>query len=269
MNDIKNNIMKAIKADEVTMRSRLFFMTRTALWLSGILVVLSATLFLGSFVIFLLRGNGLLEVAHFGTPGIVAVLFSLPWLTILGVIILAVTLEILAKHFAFVYKKPLVYSLLGVLLVIILGAVLVAQSSIHERVFELNREHPLPGVGPLYEGAMRDIDDVRIGIIQSIDEDSLVLVTRGGETFEIVLTPETRMPPRPLSEGEVVVVMTDESSEVGTTTALGLRPLDKERTLLPRHDRGGSRPDEQGIPPIPPSEIYWRIDLKRAFFRRR
>jgi hypothetical protein len=243
MDNIKDTIMSSIKANRVPMRSRLHFFLRGMLWVGGIIVTTAVALFLVSFTIFVLRGNGLFEVPHFGMRGLIPLLFSLPWLIVLGIVFLVGVLEVLGTQFAFVYRRPLVYSILGITLATVLGGALIAQSTLHERMFAANQEHRVPGFGPLYDRALRDRTDVHVGTITALTPYYIEIETRNGTTTRIATTSETRMPPTPFTLGDVVVVMGEEKD--ATITALGIRPLDKQRALFPRKDR-------RTLPPPPP-----------------
>lgn len=228
MKNLKHNIMGAIKADQVRMHSRLYFLARSALWLVSILLAFAVALFLLSFAIFMLRGNGLLATPTFGMPGLIPLIFSLPWLIGLAILMLVVVIEILGSQFALVYKRPLVYSVLGVLAATTLGASAIAHTTVHERMFRLGREGKLPSFGAhFYEKALRERPDVHVGEIVSVGE-QLVIETRTGSTTTVIITEETRRPPT-LRLGETVVVFGEMTGE--TVTAFGIKPVPKERVL--------------------------------------
>ncbi len=227
--------MAAIKGDRVRMRSRLHFFLTGALWVIGIVVATAVTLFLVSFIIFVLRGNGLFETSHFGMRGLVPLLFSLPWLIMFGIVFLVGILEVLGAQFALVYRRPLVYSLLGITLAVVSGGALIAQSTLHERIFAANQEHRVPGFGPLYDRALRDRPDVHVGTITALSPTYLEIETRNGTTTRIATTSETHMPPVPFVLGDVVVVMGEQHN--ATITAFGIRPFNKDRALFPQHRR--------------------------------
>jgi hypothetical protein len=237
--------MGHIKEDRVHMRSRLHFFLKGTLWVSGVIVSALVALFLVSFAIFVLRGNGLFEVPHFGVRGLVPLLFSLPWLIVLGIVLLVGILEVLGRRFALVYRRPLVYSVLGITIATVLGGTLIAQSTIHERMFAANQERRVPGFGRLYESALRDRTDVHVGTITALTDSYLEIETRGGSITRIATTSETRMSPLPFIIGDVVVVLGEQNN--ATITALGIRPFDKNRALFPRRGH---------MPPPPPEPLH-------------
>lgn len=226
-----HTIMQAIRGDTVRMRSRLHHAIVGALWIGVGTLLVSTALFLVSFGIFVMRGNGLFATVHFGPRGFITLLTTLPWLILISTVGIVVLLEILASRFSCVYKRPLIYSLFGALLLVVLGGTLIAHSTVHETLLRMHQVRPMPGIGPLYDSAIRTIDDVQIGTIVAYNTESVTIETRDGDVLRIQIQEETRLPPVPLREKLTVVVLLDHD---GTTpTALGIRPLKPERTLYP------------------------------------
>ncbi len=224
-------IMQAIRGDTVRMRSRLHYAVRGALWVGAGILLVSTALFLVSFGIFVMRGNGFLAAVHFGPRGILTLLTTLPWFILLSTVGIVALLEILASRFSFVYKRPLIYSLLGALVTVVLGGTLIAYSTVHETVLRMHQAHPMLGVGPLYDSAIRTTTDVHIGTITAYDTESVTIETRDGKMLRIQIDEETRLPRIPLTEKLTIVVLLDRNNN--TPTALGIRPLKPERTLYP------------------------------------
>ncbi len=234
MNNLKHTVMNTIKAGNVSMHSRMHFIIRSTLLITGFVLLFAASLFLVSFVIFLLRTNGLLGIAHFGMDALGSLLFSLPWLILLLAVLVFITLELLASHFSFVYKRPLVYSILGGSVVVVCGGVLIAHSTIHEQMFRLNELRPIPGINYMYKQALFTPEGVLVGIISSSSSSFIDIDTRGGSSTRVTVLEKTRRPPMPFAVGDAVVVMT--KKENGSITAIGIRPIEKQRALLHKKD---------------------------------
>ena len=89
---MKNDVLKAIQAGQVKMRPKWQFITKAALMVLGVVLAALATLYLVSFIVFILRQTGVLFVPAFG-PGAFGVFFmSLPWLLILLAAVFDITL---------------------------------------------------------------------------------------------------------------------------------------------------------------------------------
>lgn len=234
MNTLKQAVMKTIEAGNISMHSKMHFIIRGILLVAGLVLLLAISLFLVSFVVFLLRSNGLLGITHFGFEGMGTFLFSLPWLILLVAVLVFITLELLASHFSFVYKRPLIYSILGGSIVVVFGGVLIAHSTIHEQMFRLNEMRPLPGINFIYKQALFTPEGVFVGIISTSSNSFIELDTRNGSSTRITVLERTRRPPTAFMAGDAVVVMT--KKENGVISAIGIRPIEKERALLHKRD---------------------------------
>lgn len=234
MNNLKQAVMDTIKTGNVSMHSRMHFVIRGTLLVAGFVLLLAISLFLVSFVVFLLRTNGLLGIAHFGMDGLPSLLFSLPWVILLLVVVVFITLELLASHFSFVYKRPLVYSILGGGVVVVCGGVLIAHSTIHEQMFRLNESRPIPGINYMYKQALFTPEGVLVGVISSSSTSFIDITARNGSSTRVIVLEKTRKPPVPFTTGDAVVVMT--RNENGAITAIGIRPIEKNRALLHKKD---------------------------------
>ena len=235
MNTLKQAVMKTIEAGSVSMHSRMHFIIRGMLSVAGLIFLLGVSLFLVSFIVFLLRANGLLSIAHFGIEGAGPLLFSLPWVVLLGAVLVFVMLELLASHFSFVYKRPLIYSILGGGVVVVFGGVLIAHSTIHEQMFRFNEMRPLPGINYIYRQALFTPEGVFVGVISTSSNSFIDIDTRNGSSTRINILERTRRPSTAFMAGDAVVVMT--KKENGVISAIGIRPIEKNRALLHKKDR--------------------------------
>ena len=244
LDTMKEKVLTAIETRNVSMRSRSYFLIRTALWIAGTLLVFVLTLYLTSFAAFVFRGNGLHLLPQLGPQGWGTLLLSLPWLVLLSLFVVFVILQILSTHFSFVYKRPLVHTILGSIFILVIGSVAIAQTALHERAYRLSEEGRLPFGGPLYSGAMHDRDDMHIGTITTLTDSSFILAHRNGETYHVIITDTTRLPRRTLENGDVVIVLGDDEDDV--ITAFGIRPFRPGDALLP--PRHGNTPGERLMP---------------------
>lgn len=260
--DLKHTIMDAIRTNRVTMLSRTHFFARTGLLLAATGLVLTIGIFLVSFIHFVLRDNGLLELAQFGPPGFLLFVGELPWFGLVFAITTIVFLEILASRFSLVYKRPLVYSLVASAVVIIAGGVLLARTSLHESAFRLSHEGKLPGIGLLYKDVLHEAPQITIGTVTAISEkNSVALLIRDGSTTTVDISSKTRLPAQEIQLGDVIVVFGPYASS--TIHALGIRPFDPKRVIFPRARRPEGFSDQ--IPPhmrtLPPHEIPERVPV--------
>jgi hypothetical protein len=225
---LKEQILQQISDGQTKMRPRSYFIVRGTLLAVGTVVMTLTLLYTISLIVFVTQLNGASELPAFGLQGIAPFIFSLPWILIGACLIAMVILELLVHHYAFAYRKPLVYSLIGVFVVTILGSMVVARFRLHEQLFEFAQEERLPLAGPFY----RDYDrhrphNIYPGIIATLNENGFNLITRQAETFTIIVNEQTAVPAGWIwHQGDMVVVLG--SGDDQEITALGIRPWHSE-----------------------------------------
>lgn len=227
LKNFRDTVLNTIQTDKVTMHSRYYFLARTALWVLGIILAFGTALFLLSFVAFVFQGNGLYLLPQLGFRGFTVLFMSLPWLLLLLIFMVFVVLQVLSTHFAFVYKRPLIHTILGSIFLIIIGSALIAHTPLHDRAYTLSNQQKLPIAGSFYRDAVRDKNDVHIGTIENLTETSFTLHARGGEIYTVFVSDDTRKPPMVLGDGAVVMVLGVEKE--GAIQAHGIRPFDDMR----------------------------------------
>ncbi len=223
---IRDKVLETIRNGEVKMYPRWRFILKTGLLITGGLLLFLSLLYLISFILFITHRNGVWFAPVFGFKGVRSSFLSLPWLLILISILFILILELLVRRYSFAYKKPLLYSVVGIILFTIIGGGLLASTPFHEGLFEKAREDRLPITGLLYRRfGMSHSQNINSGTIQSITENGFIMTTPGGEKLEVAVTPETRLPYGfNFAEGNLVVVFGER--EDGKIEALGVRKID-------------------------------------------
>lgn len=233
MKDLRESINAAIRSGRATMRPRWHFLLHVALIILGLFLALLLAIYLLLLAVLLLHDSGLLFVPFFGVMGILEFLTSAPWLIFFGALVFLVVLEVLVRNFAFAYRRPLLYSLGGLTIVVILGTAtlyIVVPVHILDRVMAQGRSLHTP---PAH---------VHPGEIIAINEDGFILRARNNEDVVVIVFPETRFPAGiDLREGDHIVVMGERSAS-GTIAAMGVRRMD-DGDRPARHNRGWMHPD--------------------------
>ncbi len=221
----REEILEAIRKGRVKMRPRWHFVLRALLAALGAIILLLALLYLASFVIFVLHRTGAWFVPAFGLRGLYVFLLSMPWLLILLSLVFAAILEILVRHYAFAYRRPLLYSVLGILLVAVAGGLMVAGTPFHGRMSRYAEENRLPVAGRFYrEFGRRPFREVHSGKVASVEREGFALRDIRGEILNIVITPRTRLPyGMDFSVGDSVVVFGVRDD--GRVQAFGVREV--------------------------------------------
>lgn len=227
-----SEILERIKKGEVKMKTKQYFFLKSALLIIVFVVVFLITLFCVSLIAFSLKSNGLYALPQFGAHGSWLFFKSIPWLLILLVFGMAVILEILAKHFKFIYKHPLLYSLISLLVIVSILGTIIENTEIHERIFERMENQPLPVANLVYKRYGDNLPEtVYIGLISSTTQSGFIIKPRCCEDYIILVNDETRLPLNKMFKtGDVIMVIGDKNEE-NVVTAEGIRPAVKPHRL--------------------------------------
>lgn len=142
-----------IRAGEVSMRPKAYFLAKAALVLCVALAVTIVSILIASFLIFTLRVTGNDALLSFGPRGIELFLLVFPWPLLLIDLALVALLRFLLARFRFAYRSPLVYFVIALLVVLGTGALALEQGEFHDRRFEEAERGELPGfIERAYEG---------------------------------------------------------------------------------------------------------------------
>ncbi len=205
-NSIHNKVLSDIESGKIKMRPKWHYILRGTLLFLGVTLVVLALLFFGSLLVFSLRRNGSFYLPAFGFREFI---FDLPWLIIALSIIFIVILEILVRKFSFAYKRPLLYSIIGVLLLVALGGVLIDRTGFHEGLYNRAGKNPFPfGKGlyrmPLMRGQGRAI----LGIITEKTNNGFKMLDMENETLNVTVSKKTRYPlGSDFEKGDAVMVL--------------------------------------------------------------
>lgn len=245
---IRDKVLAAVRGGQVKMRPRWHFFLRAALAVAGVIIIFLSLLSIVSFIIFALQQSGVWFLPIFGLRGLRAFLVSLPWLLVAVSVVFIIILEVLVERYSFAYLRPLLYSVLGIVIFVILGGFMVARTSLHHGLFRQAEGNRLPFAGPMYRefGAPR-FRNIHFGIVTEVANGSFHIRTRRGETINIIVTPETRFPLGVgIAEGDLVVVFGERDDD--TVRAFGVRKVDDKFEENSR-ERGGLR--RYHLPPYP------------------
>jgi len=227
---LRSRVIDAIENRRVMMRPRWHFVLLFLLRATGLVVAFLGLLYLISFILFVLRHSGLLFTPLFGFGGLYRLLFSLPWILVFFSLFFLVVLEVLVRRYAFAYRRPLVYSILGIFVLVFLGGIIVVQTSFHSRLLRYAREERLPVAGFFYR-AFTGVQPEHVfrGYVLEKTKDGLIIEGSRGVRDAIRITPQTRLPfGGDFDGGDVVIVF---GNRIATTTisAIGIKKVADDR----------------------------------------
>lgn len=247
MNDIKNAILEKIQRGEVSMRPRWHFVLHTAFLVVGALIAAVLSIYLASFILYALMKSGLVFAPQFGAHGFMFFVASTPWILIGLVGVFLGILYLLVTKFSWSYRQPLIYSLIGVVLLVIAASSFIQYMEFHSRVRDYAERNGVPGIVPFFERlehmAGRHPEGVTQGTITETIERGFMLESDKGQ-FEVIVSDGTRhAPDMTFAEGTEVFVFGEVEGD--TIEAFGVRSGND----MPLHRGKGGRDGVRGPRP--------------------
>ncbi len=236
LESLGSRVIEKIRKENISMHSRLYFVIRSCMWILSTTFVFAVIVYLFSLLIFIFRSNALMELFCFGPRGWIVLISSMPWILILIVLILIVILEFLSSRFSFIYKRPLIYSLLGLIVLLVAGGSLLANTTLHHRATALSRDGRLPIAGNMYKNyTLRHHNDTHIGTVKSLDKNTFRINTRMGDAITVLMQDNTKIPRDfILKNGNQVMIIGKRNAD--TVNVDGICPIPRDRELLHYRD---------------------------------
>lgn len=150
INNIKEKILNFIHKDEVKMKPRGYFIFKSILQIVSVFLVFIATLYLASFISLILKEKEVFKTFGIRPNELSHFIYAVPWMIVFLSLVLLVVLEILTRKFAFVYKKPVAYSLFAIIILVLSIGFLLNKI---DREFRFARfgEGKAPILGPMHK----------------------------------------------------------------------------------------------------------------------
>lgn len=180
-----------------SIKPRWYFVLLGTLAIIGTLLLMCLTLFLMSFVFFILNQESIGFVPTFGIAGALAVLFSLPWIIILLIVIFVIVLEMFLRHISFAYRRPLIYSLAAIIVLTVFGGLAIARTTLHETLMERAEMSTFPLVRPLYRHYREKPPSAELnwGRIGNTTTEGFILEHPQRPPLIIIITEQTQLAP--------------------------------------------------------------------------
>lgn len=230
-------VLNEIKNDQIKMRPRVYFILKGILIVFSVFLVAFFALYLTSFILFALRASGVWYLPSFGLYGLRSSFILLPWLLILIAIILLIILEILVKHFSFAYHRPILYSILGILIFTLSGNFIIEKAQFHPRLFQKAQEDHLPVMGKFYRNL--DIEkshNVCRGIVLDITNNSFQIKTPRGKILNVNITSETQFPNgTDIKKDDIIIILGERDND--KIQAIGIRKINDDLNFFPRGNK--------------------------------
>ncbi len=229
MNNLKNNILNKIKSGEVDMKPHWHFVLKSLLLILGIIVAVLLTVYILSFIHFFLSQSGVGFLPLYGFRGVSLFVMDSPWLLVASVGGLIVVLHLLIQKYSFIFRQPLVYSLLAIIILVLFGSYAIEQTQFHSSMRELSQNQR----GPVLKSFYKDIDssrpkNVTFGTITEVTNDGFLLYSDIDEVLKVVLSNTTKQKPGAEYFVDDVVWVFGNRKNNNTIMAIGVRPATVE-----------------------------------------
>jgi len=209
---IQQEVLDAIASGRVKMRSKWYFALQTVLAITGGVIVGIFLVYIGGLILFLLLRSGAIYAPGLGFSGWYIFLRSLPWLLILLSLVFLLVLVILINHFSFSYQRPLLYSLLGILFIVVVASLVFAFVPASGAFLDYNNPPFLGGYYASYGAG--ELTDVHRGEIVALADNGFILAGVSGETSTVLfgqsMATDTVLG---LQDGDLVVVFGDRDQD--------------------------------------------------------
>jgi hypothetical protein len=150
---------------------------------------------------------------------------SLPWMLIGFAALFMIILEVLVRRYAFAYRRPLVYSVVTIMGVVVAGGFFVAATPLHHSLFISAQQHHFPLGEPLYRHfGEQEFSNIIRGRVVATTTDGFIVNNRMGMPLQVFVASTTQFPyGREFMPGQMVVIFGDRSST--TVQAIGVRTI--------------------------------------------
>ncbi len=190
---IEKNILSKIERGEVKMKSKSYFIFRSVLAVFSLLLLTLFLFYIGSLIMFVLRTNDIFLLRGMGFKGIRAIFISFPWYLVFLSFFLIILVQVFGSKYPVVYRRPLLYSFVIILLFSIIGSVLIEMSSVHHYFFKRAQKQEMF----LGSGMYRNLGDIDLsyrhsGVVLSIDGLDIVIKEDSEKILRVEITRDTR-----------------------------------------------------------------------------
>ncbi len=229
-------IREEIKQHNLRMKPKVYFLLKNILVFLFLFAFIFLVVFIASFVIFTIEKTNILNLYNYGWGGIKELFSIIPWILFVLILLLWLGIEIIAKKFALVYRRPLIVTFIVIVSLTFIIAFGFNKCSLHKRLFNKAKRAHIPLLVPFYNLYWTKYDyKVYLGEIVTIQNDYLKLSSKG-QKIEFYLRPNTKICGE-LKEGEKVIVF----AKTSTSEDRHYLSIEKIKTVNAKGCRFGSK----------------------------
>jgi hypothetical protein len=140
------------------MKPKWFFVLKSILNVLFISIVFLIVVYFVSFISLVLRERLALGF-HPGMIGWGKFLFAMPWLIVMLALVMLLVLEVLVRKYAFVYRRPVAYTVFFSVLAIVFITLLLPKIDRKERLPRFGEDPRIPVFGPMHKFYRNDFKE--------------------------------------------------------------------------------------------------------------
>ena len=142
-------------------------------------------------------------------------------------------MEVFAEKLTLVYRQPIIYSLLTIILIVFVSGFLISRTPFHSNLFLKAQERHLPAIGPFYRNfGAPPVSNVHPGMVSEVTDNGFIIETPRGERLDIITSKDISLKTE-IKEGDMIVVLGERKGD--TVQASDIREVEKNPDLFPRH----------------------------------
>jgi hypothetical protein len=189
---ISEKVISEIGKRGIKMKPKLYFIIKSLLFIGSIFLLSLFVLYLGSLIVFVLKVNNIFYFHGMGFHAIRSVILSFPWYLVFLAVALIISIEIISKRFSFIYRKPLIYSLITIIILTSIGSFLIEKSSVHQYFFNLAKHEKLPVAGKMYRNLGNiDIENTYFGKALKKEGGNWIIELDSGEKVFLIINEQS------------------------------------------------------------------------------
>jgi hypothetical protein len=135
-------------------------------------------------------------------------------------------LEIMVRRYSFAYRRPLWYSVLGIIIFVFLGGALAGRGSLEQHIIFGPGRGGRPPALLVRHGLGSPPDNIyRVRVVDTATSSIVVMKVRDRSTSTVLITPDTRLPlGSDFEPGDMLVIFGENTS--GTIRAFGIQEIE-------------------------------------------
>lgn len=231
INTLKESLLKRIQKGGIHQRPKWYFVLLAILWSAFIAIILIGITYLISFISLISYESELFDLLDFGTEGLKAFIGGLPWVLVSLVVLLVVTLYLLLRDYTFVYTRPVIYGVLGVVSLISLTSYGISHFDSKYSVARFGEDRDVPILVQMHSRYRRS-PQIRIiahGQIVASSTEGFILQDIRTKEYVTVRTTEATREERQFQVGDYVTVFG--TFATSSAQAFGVRQFDPNVSL--------------------------------------